>query len=89
MICGWDKGFRNEGCILQVFWPFFLPHDFVLVRPFDSTWIQEDSKAKSQCLPIHNSSEFCIGLVNIFEYSVGNPIFPTSKSFRSVIILPA
>lgn len=81
-----DKGFLHEGCILQVLWPFFLPHDFVLVRPFDSTWIQEDSKAKSRCLAIHNSSEFCIGLVNIFKYTVGNPNFSASKILLDLLL---
>lgn len=28
---------------------------------------------------IHNSSEFCIRLVNIFEYTVRNPNFSISK----------
>lgn len=52
MICGWDKGFLHEDAsqdgILTRFVAFFLPHVFMLVRSFNSTWIQEDSKAKSQ-----------------------------------------
>lgn len=38
----------SQDGILTCFVAFFLPHDFVLVRLFDSTWIQEDSKAKGQ-----------------------------------------
>lgn len=37
----------SQGGILVCFVAFFLLCDFVLVIPFDSTWIQEDSKAKS------------------------------------------
>lgn len=37
----------SQSGILVCFVAFFLLCDFVLVRPFDSTWIQEDSKAKS------------------------------------------
>lgn len=41
------KDVSQDG-ILACFVAFFLPHDFVLMRPFDSPWIQEDSKAKSR-----------------------------------------
>lgn len=37
----------SQGGILVCFVAFFLLCDFVLVIPVDSTWIQEDSKAKS------------------------------------------
>lgn len=38
----------SQDGILICFMAFFLPHIFMLVRTFSSTWIQEDTKAKSQ-----------------------------------------